>query len=183
MDARIGDQAVGELEDDAAIQLDSDGAVVEVLVADGHRPEGGQVQRDAADVRLVLLAVFQLLVRLQLADGLEAVADGDAVRLGELDLRGHTGRRVVNTEGPKLGAAEHQLAADLQGQLTLLGDVVVHELREIDVRGDGDDALLHSCAAVLLGALDVVLVVPAARGADVNLFHIVPPIVSASSGR
>ena len=81
MDARIGDQAVGELEDDAAIQLDADGAVVEVLVADCHRPEGGQVQRDAADVRLVLLAVFQLLVRLQLADGLEAVADGDAVRL------------------------------------------------------------------------------------------------------
>ena len=78
-----------------------------------------------------------LLVRLQLADGLEAVADGDAVRLGELDLRGHTGRRVVNTEGPQLGAAEHQLAADLQGQLTLLGDVVVHELREIDVRVTG----------------------------------------------
>ena len=67
--------------------------------------------------------------------------------------------------------------------LTLLGYVVVHELREIDVRGDGDDALLHSRATVLLGALDVVLVVPAARGADVNLFHVVPPIVSASSGR
>ena len=144
---------------------------------------GRQVDRHAADVGIVLLAAFGLLVRLQLADGLEAVADGDAVRLGELDLRGHTGRRVVNTEGPQLGAAEHQLAADLQGQLTLLGDVVVHELREIDVRGDGDDALLHSRAAVFLGALEVVLVVPAARGADVNLFHVVPPIVSASSGR
>ena len=179
MDARIGDQAVGELEDDAAVQLDAERAVVEVLVADGHRPEGGQVQRHAADVRLAL----GFLVRFQLADGLEAVADGDAVRLGELDLRGHAGRRMVNAEGPQLRAAEHQLAADLQGQLTLLGDVVVHELREIDVRGDGDDALLHSRAAVLLGALDVVLVVPAARGADVNLFHVVPPIVSASSGR
>ena len=84
------------------------------------------------------------------------------MRLGELDLRSHAGRRVVDAEGPQLGAAEHQLAADLQGQLTLLGDVVVHELREIDVRGDGDDALFHSRAAVLLGALDVVLVVPAA---------------------
>ena len=84
MDARIGDQAVGELEDDAAIQLDADGAVVEMLVADSHRLEGGQVQRHAADVRLVL----GLLVGFQLADGLEAVADGDAVRLGELDLRG-----------------------------------------------------------------------------------------------
>ncbi|AFB76067.1 hypothetical protein 2209_scaffold441_00058 [Bacteriophage sp.] len=157
--ARLGFELLGEVADDPGVDLDADAA---------DRP--GQVQRHAA-------SVLRLRIRggsrsgVDAADLLEAVQHGDPGSLGGLDLPGHARGRVGEAEGPQLVTLEHQLAAEAQGQLALGRDRVVHELREVDVRGDRD-AALHSCGpAVFLGPLDVVLVVPAARGADINLFH------------
>lgn len=144
--------------------------MVEVLVAAGHRSEGGHSDDDAAGVLRILVPLLGLG---DLADGLEAVEHGDPALPGQLDLGGHAGGRAVEAEGPQLVAHEHQLAADAQAQLALGRDGVVHELREVDVRGNRDAAALHGGPAELLGPLDVVLVVPAAGGADVNLFHVV----------
>lgn len=108
---------------------------------------------------------------LDAADLLEAVQHGDPGGFGGFDLPGHARGRVGEAEDPQLVALEHQLTAETQGQLALGRDCVVNELREVDVRGDRD-AAPHSCgSAVSLGPLDVVFVVPAAWGANINLFH------------
>ncbi len=167
-----------------------------MLVAERHRSEARDVYGDAADLGRLLLGLAQLLeggsddgggtdgssgkrgdapagVMPELADGSEAVDDRDPGLLCQLDLGSHALGRLIEPEGPQLVTEEHQLAAEAQGELTLGRDGVVHELREVDVRGDGDAALHRGRPAVLLGPLDVVGVVPAARGADVNLFHVV----------
>ena len=89
MGARLSGEAFGELEDDAAVDLDVERAVVEVLIADRHRSEGRQVQRHAA-------SVLRLRIRGSSRSGPDA-ADLLEAEIGRASCRERVGPYVAGT--------------------------------------------------------------------------------------
>ena len=94
-------------------------------------------------------------------------ADGLIFASGLFDLDAHaTGDGL--TEHPQLGALGEQDDVHEQAQIPLRLIAVIHELREIQVWGQGNAAPLHHGAAVAAGVLLVGGDVAGERGADID---------------
>ena len=87
--------------------------------------------------------------------------------LRTVNLRLHAYGDIL-TEHPKLHALAHQHPVHKNGCIPFLWNIVVHELRKIDVRCNRQIVLVYGKAAVSLGVLDISLRISGVRRADIH---------------
>ena len=87
--------------------------------------------------------------------------------LRTVNLRLHACGDIL-TEHPKLHALAHQHPVHKNGCIPFLWNIVVHELRKIDVRCNRQIVLVYGKAAVSLGVLDISLRISGVRRADIH---------------
>lgn len=91
-----------------------------------------------------------------------------------LNLLAHTVARLstVGQKYPHLVAVREELQAVIYADFPLLGVCIVQKLREIKVRSYRHIPAFNRGAAKFRGIFNILLIVPAERGANINLFHV-----------